>query len=180
MIKDLRIHGVTGPDKEFYATFCGKGVANRYFHEVIEGGGATRHRFFSGGSEFIIDPEAISHRGNGGSFCPYMFGVEEPIQDLVKPDVINRLILFGAVQDETAKVRVTENTAGMETFKEVFLRGHAVFNYFFFVHFDRDVEGAIKTATSLIEPIMITVMGVVVGAIAMGLLMPIFTLSRGG
>ncbi len=135
----MRIHGVTGPDKEFYATFCGKGVANRYFHEVIEGGGATRHRFFSGGSEFIIDPEAISHRGNGGSFCPYMFGVEEPIQDLVKPDVINRLILFGAVQDETAKVRVTENTAGMETFKEVFLRGHAVFNYFFFVHFDDKV-----------------------------------------
>ncbi len=68
-----------------------------------------------------------------------MFGVEEPIQDLVKPDVINRLILFGAVQDETAKVRVTENTAGMETFKEVFLRGHAVFNYFFFVHFDDKV-----------------------------------------
>lgn len=47
-------------------------------------------------------------------------------------------------------------------------------------HFDREVESSIKTATSLIEPLMITAMGVVVGAIAMGLLMPIFTLSRGG
>jgi type IV pilus assembly protein PilC len=47
-------------------------------------------------------------------------------------------------------------------------------------HFDRDVDGAIKTATSLIEPLMIVVMGVVVGAIAMGLLLPIFSLSRGG
>jgi type IV pilus assembly protein PilC len=47
-------------------------------------------------------------------------------------------------------------------------------------HYDRDVDGAIKTATSLIEPLMIVVMGVVVGAIAMGLLLPIFSLSRGG
>lgn len=47
-------------------------------------------------------------------------------------------------------------------------------------HFDREVDGAIKAATSLIEPLMITAMGVVVGAIAMGLLLPIFSLSRGG
>lgn len=139
MIKDLRIHGVAGADKEFYATFCGKDVGTRYFHEVIEKDGIVRHRFFSGGSEFVIGPDVISHNGNGGSFCPYMFGVDEPIEDLVKADVINRLVLFGAVQDETARVRVTENTAGVETFKEVFLRGHAVFNYFFFIHFDDEV-----------------------------------------
>jgi type IV pilus assembly protein PilC len=47
-------------------------------------------------------------------------------------------------------------------------------------HYDREVDNSIKTATSLIEPLMITGMGVVVGAIAMGLLMPIFSLSRGG
>jgi type IV pilus assembly protein PilC len=45
-------------------------------------------------------------------------------------------------------------------------------------HFDREVELALKTSTSLIEPIMITVMGVVVGGIGMALLLPIFTLSR--
>ena len=48
------------------------------------------------------------------------------------------------------------------------------------IHYDREVEQALKTATSLIEPLMITVMGVVVGAIAMGLLLPIFSLSKPG
>ena len=32
----------------------------------------------------------------------------------------------------------------------------------------------------MIEPLMICVMGLVVGGIAMGLLLPIFSLSRGG
>lgn len=47
-------------------------------------------------------------------------------------------------------------------------------------HYDREVATALKAATSLIEPVMIVVMGVVVGSIAMGLLLPIFSLSRGG
>lgn len=47
-------------------------------------------------------------------------------------------------------------------------------------HYDQEVETSLKTVTSLIEPLMITVMGVVVGGIAMGLLLPIFQLSRGG
>ena len=46
-------------------------------------------------------------------------------------------------------------------------------------YYDQEVDTSIKTATSLIEPLMITVMGVVVGGIAMGLLMPIFSLSQG-
>jgi type IV pilus assembly protein PilC len=45
-------------------------------------------------------------------------------------------------------------------------------------HYDREVETSLKTVTSLIEPIMITVMGVVVGGIGMALMMPIFSLSR--
>lgn len=47
-------------------------------------------------------------------------------------------------------------------------------------YFDREVETSLKATTSLIEPIMITVMGVVVGGIALGLLLPIFSLSRPG
>jgi type IV pilus assembly protein PilC len=46
------------------------------------------------------------------------------------------------------------------------------------VHYDKEVESAIKSATTMLEPLMITVMGVVVGGIAMGLLLPIFSLSR--
>jgi type IV pilus assembly protein PilC len=45
-------------------------------------------------------------------------------------------------------------------------------------YYDREVEMAIKTATSVIEPIMIAAMGVVVGGIGMALLLPIFSLSR--
>ena len=45
-------------------------------------------------------------------------------------------------------------------------------------YFDTEVDTSIKTATSLIEPIMIVGMGVVVGGIGMALLLPIFSLSK--
>ena len=44
-------------------------------------------------------------------------------------------------------------------------------------HYDAEVDAALKTTTSLIEPIMITIMGLVVGGIGMGLMLPIFKLS---
>lgn len=44
--------------------------------------------------------------------------------------------------------------------------------------YDREVETSLKTATSLIEPIMISIMGVIVGTIGLSLLLPIFSLSR--
>jgi type IV pilus assembly protein PilC len=47
-------------------------------------------------------------------------------------------------------------------------------------HYDQEVQTSLKTVTSLIEPLMITVMGVVVGGIGLGLMLPIFQLSRGG
>jgi type IV pilus assembly protein PilC len=45
-------------------------------------------------------------------------------------------------------------------------------------YYDREVEQSLKTATSLIEPLMIAVMGVVIGGIGMSIMLPIFTLSR--
>jgi len=44
--------------------------------------------------------------------------------------------------------------------------------------YDQEVESSLKTVTSLIEPLMITVMGSVVGGIAMALMLPIFQLSK--
>lgn len=44
--------------------------------------------------------------------------------------------------------------------------------------YDQEVETSIKATTSMIEPIMITVMGVIVGGIGMALLLPIFSLSK--
>jgi len=47
-------------------------------------------------------------------------------------------------------------------------------------YYDREVEISLKATTSLLEPLMICAMGFVVGGIALGLLMPIFQLSRPG
>ena len=45
-------------------------------------------------------------------------------------------------------------------------------------YYDREVETSLKTTTSLIEPIMIAVMGAIVGTIGLALLLPIFSLSK--
>lgn len=45
-------------------------------------------------------------------------------------------------------------------------------------HYDREVELSLKTITSLIEPLLIAVMGIVVGGIALSLMLPIFTLGH--
>ncbi|MBM4003452.1 MAG: type II secretion system F family protein [Planctomycetes bacterium] len=45
-------------------------------------------------------------------------------------------------------------------------------------YYDREVETSLKAATSVIEPIMISVMGLIVGAIGLGIMLPIFSLSR--
>ena len=45
-------------------------------------------------------------------------------------------------------------------------------------YYDNEVETALKTATSMIEPLLMSVMGVVVGGIGLSLMLPIFTLSR--
>ena len=43
--------------------------------------------------------------------------------------------------------------------------------------YDRELKTAIKTVTSMIEPLMIVVMGVLVGFIAMSVILPIFKMS---
>ncbi|MCE9605283.1 MAG: type II secretion system F family protein [Planctomycetia bacterium] len=45
-------------------------------------------------------------------------------------------------------------------------------------YYDHEVESSIKTATGMIEPILISVMGVVVGTIGLALLLPVFSLSK--
>jgi type IV pilus assembly protein PilC len=64
-------------------------------------------------------------------------------------------------------IRSGEETGKLDTVLE------RVSNYF-----DQEVETSLKTCTSLIEPIMITIMGTVVGSIGLALLLPIFSLSR--
>jgi type IV pilus assembly protein PilC len=45
-------------------------------------------------------------------------------------------------------------------------------------YYDSEVENTLKATTSLIEPLMIAMMGIVVGTIGLALMLPIFSLSR--
>ncbi len=47
-------------------------------------------------------------------------------------------------------------------------------------YYDSEVEISLKATTSMLEPLMVAIMGVVVGGIGLSLLLPIFSLSRGG
>ena len=70
MIQDLRLHGSIGI-VDFFAFAAGADTHNTYFYEEEP----SRIRFFSRGNEFTITEDHVMHRGSGGSFCEYMFGV---------------------------------------------------------------------------------------------------------
>ncbi len=135
MIKDLRFHGSIGP-VEYFAFISGVKAYNTYFCEEEQ----SRIRFFSRGNEFIISEDGISYKGTGGSFCEYMFGVEKPVKDTAKNDVLNRLIMFGAYMDGSEQVVFTNAIQGSEPFSRLFLQGHAVKNYYFLISTDNSTE----------------------------------------
>ena len=135
MIRDLRLHGEIGPI-EYFSFVGGANSHNPYFYEEDR----SRIRFFSKGNEFIISDDGIHYKGTGGNFCEYMFGVEKPLKDLKKKGIVNRLIMFGAFLDEHERVIFTNETEGRESFHYIFLQGHAVKNYFFFVSSDYSGE----------------------------------------
>lgn len=128
MIKDLRLHGRIGT-VDFFAFAAGAGTYNTYFYEEEP----SCIRFFSRGNELTFTQDGVSYKGTGGSFCEYMFGVEKPLKDIKKPDILNRLIMFGAFLDKKEQVVFTNNTEGSDTFSRLFMQGHAVTNYYFLV-----------------------------------------------
>ena len=128
MIKDLRIHGSIGI-VDYFAFVAGPSTYNAYFYEEED----SRIRFFSRGNEFSITETHLRYKGTGGSFCEYMFGVEKPVKDMEKTDLLNRLIMFGAFLDDNEQVVFTNDTEGVETLSRLFLQGHAVTNYYFVI-----------------------------------------------
>ncbi|KAF0221001.1 MAG: hypothetical protein FD174_714 [Geobacteraceae bacterium] len=143
MNRDIRLHGQTGDHVEYYAIAAGCDVHKRYLFTIDQADDGEL-RIFSPGNEFVIGREGISHQGNGGSFCEYMFGVDQPIADLAKGDVINRLVLFGARYDhEAGTLKFTDQTSGTQSFEKIFFDGNAICNYFFFVHSDK-IGGSLK------------------------------------
>ena len=137
MHNDIRMHGNINQHIEYYAIVAGTEAYNRYFFNP----GQDNHeelRFFSPGNEFIIGVDGINHSGNGGSFCEYMFGVDQPIADLAKEDVINRLIVYGTHYDkQSGSLRFTDRTEGSQSYEKIFFDGNAVCNYFFTVSSDK-------------------------------------------
>jgi uncharacterized protein (TIGR04442 family) len=131
MFRDIRLHGYANDQIEFYAITAGTQAYNRYFFHT-DHADPEQIRFFSPGNEFIIGHDGITHRGNGGSFCEYMFGVDQPIADLAKEEVSNRLIIYGTHYDNrTGTLKFSDRTDGYHSYDKIFFDGNAVFNYFF-------------------------------------------------
>jgi uncharacterized protein (TIGR04442 family) len=69
-----------------------------------------------------------------------MFGVDLPLKDLLRKDVSNRLVMYGAFYDKDDSISFTNATYGQEPFDHVFLTGHAVSNYYFFIDTAKNFE----------------------------------------
>jgi uncharacterized protein (TIGR04442 family) len=136
MIHEIKLHGSANEKLDYFVTITGADLSSRYCYESLPEG----DRFFSGRNEFIITPTGISYTGTGGSLCEYMFGVDLPLKDLLRKDVSNRMVMYGAYYDNTDSITFTNTTAGRETFDHVFLTGNAVSNYYFFVHTSQQSE----------------------------------------
>jgi uncharacterized protein (TIGR04442 family) len=149
MYKDIRLHGSLENKIEYYAIAAGVDAHKRYFFNLDQSSDAEL-RFFSTNNEFVIDQQGIKHRGNGGSFCEYMFGVDQPLTDMAKGDVINRLVMYGTHYDlKAGTLRFSERTDGTLTYDKIFFDGNAVTNYFFFIH-SNSLNESVKEQQELI------------------------------
>ncbi|HTR45190.1 MAG TPA: TIGR04442 family protein [Thermodesulfovibrionales bacterium] len=128
MLKNLMLHGGIGA-VDFFVFAAGANISNLYFYQEDP----SEIRFFSKGNELILSRDSVTYVGTGGGFCEYMFGVEKPFKDLVKEEVRNRLVMFGAFLDEEERLIFSNDTQGAESFPRLFMLGHAVNNYYFLV-----------------------------------------------
>ena len=129
MNTELRLHGKINDEVEYFATAAGCRTAHHHFFQ--ESG--QELRFFAPGCELILSPTKLRQAGTGGTFCEYMFGVEQPVSDLSKDGIVNRLMLLGAGYNPAGELEFSEQNSIEESYRDIFLKGHAVNNYFFFI-----------------------------------------------
>src|SRR5512136_919318 len=142
MHKDIRLQGFVAKYVEYFAIAAGVDAHKCYFFHIDQNDDEIR--FFSPGNEFVLGPEGVQHQGCGGSFCEYMFGVDQPISDLAKGEVINRLVMYGAHYDAvTGTLKFSEKTDAFQSYEKIFFDGNAVCNYFFFLHSPK-IAGPLK------------------------------------
>lgn len=130
MNTELRLHGQINDKIEYFATAAGCRTAHHHFFQVAD----QKLRFFAPGSELTLSSTGLRQTGTGGTFCEYMFGVDQPVSDLSKKGIFNRLMLLGARYNQAGQLEISEQNYTEQSYEEIFLKGHAVDNYFFFVN----------------------------------------------
>ncbi len=130
MKTELRLHGHINHQVEFVATAAGNRLSHHHFYAMEDG----RVRFFSPGNELILTAERMSLRGTGGTLCSYMYGDKLPPADLIKDGVVNRLTLLAATGDRDGQLQWSDHHQAVLDYDQVFHQGHAIHNYFFFIH----------------------------------------------
>ncbi|MBW6510204.1 MAG: TIGR04442 family protein [Desulfuromonadales bacterium] len=130
MKTELRLHGYINSRVEYYATAVGCRLDHHHFYAIED----RKVRFFSPGNELVLTPDRISRRGTGATLCEYMFGDELPAADLTRDGVVNRLTIPGAAINDNGRLTFTDYNQTTLDYNEVFHQGHAIHNYFFFLH----------------------------------------------
>ena len=130
MNTELRLHGQVNDKIEYFATAAGCRTAHHHFFQIND----NNIRFFSAGNELCLDAKGVTHSGTGGMFCEYMFGAEQPLSDLSKEVVRNRLLLLGAGYNTAGSLEINDQCHSEQTYSKIFRGGHAIDNYFFFIN----------------------------------------------
>ncbi len=130
MNTELRLHGQVNDKIEYFATAAGCRTAHHHFFQIND----NNIRFFSAGNELCLDAKGVIHSGTGGMFCEYMFGTDQPLSDLSKEGVRNRLLLLGAEYNTSGTLEINDQCHSEQTYSKVFRDGHAIDNYFFFIN----------------------------------------------
>lgn len=136
MLKKIIFHGNIDERVNYVFFAYGQNVHERAFYAVNKEEGTER--FFSKGFGFSLDNKRLTYKGLGGNFCKYMFGVERPFKDLIKLEVKNRLVMFGATQKSQDFIEFTDNISGYDSYINIFNEGNAIVNYYFIVVDDDD------------------------------------------
>lgn len=133
-MKGIIYHNILSSKIEYYVTVAGYNINSIVFYEKAKKGEKEEDHFFAAGSEILFTEGGMVYDGTGGGVCEYMFGVDQPLPDLLRRDVLNRLIIFGAFHSMLyEKVIFTDEVRGFLTYDEMFLKGHAINNYYFFI-----------------------------------------------
>lgn len=131
MLKKIIFHGQVDERIHYVFLAYGHNVHDRAFYAYNKEDNVER--FFSKGFGFSLDKKGLTYKGLGGSFCKYMFGVDRPFKDLIKLEVKNRLVMFGATQKGQDVIEFTDNISGSDSYVNIFNEGSALTNYYFIV-----------------------------------------------